>query len=81
LTIGAGRIYGTDPNVHWAAVHMFVAFLMDESVDPKNKERLLDYMRAALGEGKGDSSNTFDRAFGKEIEVFEKPFAEWLEKR
>ena len=57
---------------------MFVQFLMDGSVDEKNRKRLLDYMRVAIRDGKGDSSNTFDDVFGVEIEDLEGPFEDWL---
>src|SRR5690606_19554661 len=66
------------PAVHWSTAQLFVHFLMDEGVDPAHRGRFLAFLRAALGEGKGDSSSAFDAAFGFEIERLEAPFRTWL---
>lgn len=71
----------TDARVHWAAAHMFTAFLLDEEANPGIRPKLLEYLRLALAEGKGDSSSAFDDAIGRRIEEFEKPWAEWLQAR
>ncbi len=82
---GAGtlqrRTNRTRSDVHWAAVHMFVAFLLDEDANPNLGPKVFEYLRVALGEGKGDSSRVFDRAIGKPIEKFEKPWKRWLIKQ
>ena len=72
------RYYRAGANVHWATVHMFVTFLMDKNVDTRNPGRLIAFLRAALGEGKGDSSRAFDKAMGKRVEEFEEEFRKWL---
>lgn len=66
---------------HWAAVHLFVAFMLDEKANPGARAKLMDFMHIALRDGKGDSSSAFDKAVGERIEKFEKPWREWLEVR
>jgi hypothetical protein len=66
---------------YWATAHLFVAFLMDEALEGKNAERLMNYLRVAVGEAKGDSSKAFDEAMETRIEDLEKPFREWLQNR
>ncbi|GAB4148841.1 MAG: hypothetical protein Fur0037_17140 [Planctomycetota bacterium] len=76
--------YQTDDTasaVAWSESAMFVAFLLDPSNDPPTRERFLDFARQAIGERKGDSSTLFDRALGRRIEEFEKPFADWLSRK
>ncbi len=73
-----GAAFHNRQGVHWDSVHTFTAFLMDERVDPKNRDRLLRYLYLALRKGKGDSSQAFDKAMGQKIESFEKPWRNWL---
>jgi hypothetical protein len=71
----------TRNDVHWASVQSFVHFLMDDKANPGMAARLLDFLRAALGNAKGDSSRAFDRAMGRPVEDFEQPFRDWLDKQ
>ena len=67
------------PDVHWAAVHCFTTYLLDENANPGMARRVWEYLYTALRLGRGDSSSAFDDAFGKEIEEFEKPWLRWLQ--
>jgi hypothetical protein len=62
----------------WAYAEAFVAFLMQDTPPNGRADRLLHYAFMALRDKRGDSSSTFDKAFGKRIEELEKPFASWL---
>lgn len=66
--------------IHWSAAAMFVQFLLREDNSPPTRAAFLAYVRAALGERKGDSSSLFDEQLGRRVEDFEQPFRTWLEK-
>lgn len=81
-TIGAQRRYRTTRHdVHWAATQLFTTFLLDEKANPGLREKVWEYAKLALREGKGDSSSAFDKAIGQRVEKFEKPWATWISKR
>jgi hypothetical protein len=67
--------------VNWSAATMLVAWLLDPDNDPKTREPFLAFVRQALGEKKGDSSSTFDKAMGRRIEDLEEPWLKWLAKK
>lgn len=71
----------TPTAIHWAASTMLVAWLLEAKNQPPTREPFLAYIRAALGEKKGDSSSLFDEAMGRRVEDMEKPWVEWLEKK
>jgi hypothetical protein len=70
--------FGNSEGVHWASTHAFAQFLLDPAVDKERPGRFLAYLRTALRDAQGDSSSTFDRVFGLEIETLEGPFLSWL---
>lgn len=70
-----------ETHVNWGAATMFASYLLDESNKPPTRDAFFEYVRQALGEQKGDSSSVFDRALGRPIEDFEKPWRAWLEKQ
>ncbi|MBK8979025.1 MAG: hypothetical protein IPM29_24275 [Planctomycetes bacterium] len=74
--LGSRRI--GDTTVHWASVHAFVQFLLDPRRTPNQRAEFLAWLRAALADGKGDSSSAVDEAFGQPIERLEEPFDRWL---
>jgi hypothetical protein len=61
--------------IDWAYAHAFTTFLMEDSA---TRALLMEYLRQALRETKGDSSSLFDKVMQRRIETFERPFAEWL---
>ena len=78
-----GSFYLTDDTataVNWSAATMFTAWLLDPDNQPATRPDFIAFVRAALGERKGDSSSLFDRVMGKRIEEFEAPWRTWLEK-
>ena len=67
-------------NVNWSAATMFVQYLLDDNNQPATRQAFFAYAHSALAERKGDSSSLFDRAMGRPVEEFEKPFRAWLRK-
>ncbi len=72
---------GGDDLTHWASVYCLVAYLMDEDARKGGRDALLMFLRAALRDGKGDSSKAFDEAMGERAEEIEPAWLSWLEKR
>ena len=64
----------------WDSTWAFVFFLMDKNQSPSKREGFMKYLRAALFEGKGDSSSAFDKAMGEKLNKIEKRFYVWLRK-
>ena len=65
---------------HWAAVQAFTTFLLDEEANPGTDRLVWEYLYTALRLGRGDSSSAFDKAFGRDIEEYEKPWQRWLDR-
>ncbi|MEZ5963149.1 MAG: hypothetical protein R3F56_04805 [Planctomycetota bacterium] len=65
-------------DMDWAYAQAFVAFLMEDPDAGGNADKLLKYAYQAMRKKQGDSSSTFDKAFGARIETLEKPFEGWL---
>ena len=61
----------------WAASHLFVAWLLDGG-DRELRRAFVAYLRAALHDGKGDSSSAFDRVLGRPIDGLEAPWRQWI---
>jgi hypothetical protein len=70
----------TPTAINWSAAATFVQFLLRPDNVPDTRSPFLSYVRAALGERKGDSSSLFDAAMGRRIDSFDEPFRRWLEK-
>jgi hypothetical protein len=59
---------------------MFVAWLLQPDNQPPTRAPFLRFVRASLGDRKGDSSSAFDKIMGRRIEAFDEPWREWLAK-
>ena len=59
---------------------MLVRFLLQPDNAPQTRDSFLAYIRAALGDRKGDSSSVFDDMMGRRVEDIEPQFRTWLEK-
>ncbi len=70
----------TPTAVNWSAAAMLVRYLLRDDNVPNTRGAFLAYVRAALGDRRGDSSSLFDSLMGHRIEEFEEPFRRWLEK-
>jgi hypothetical protein len=70
----------TDTAINWAASTMFVAWLLQPDNQPPTRAPFLRFVRASLGDRKGDSSSAFDKIMGRRIEAFDEPWREWLAK-
>ena len=64
--------------VNWSAATMFVTWLLEPDNTPRTREPFLRFVRAALGERKGDSSSLFDKLMGVRVEDLEAPWRAWL---
>jgi hypothetical protein len=70
----------TPTAINWSAAATFVQFLLRPDNSPDTRAPFLSFVRASLGERKGDSSTLFDSVMGRRVETFEAPFRRWLEK-
>jgi hypothetical protein len=68
----------TETAQNWSACSMFVAWLLEPDNQPATRGPFLEYVREALGAGKGHSSSAFDRSMGRRVEALDRPFREWL---
>lgn len=64
--------------IHWSAATMFTTWLLEPDNTPRTREPFLRFVRAALGERKGDSSSLFDKTMGVRVEELDAPWREWL---
>lgn len=67
--------------INWSAAATFVAWLLLPDNQPATREPFLAFVRAALGERKGDSSSAFDRLMGRPVEDLDAPWRAWLAKQ
>lgn len=64
--------------INWSAATMFATFLLQPDNTPRTREPFLRFVRAALGERKGDSSSAFDKLMGLRVEDLDEPWRRWL---
>lgn len=66
--------------INWSAATMLTTWLLEPDNQPRTREPFLQFVRAALGEQKGDSSSLFDKIMGQRVEDLDAPWREWLTK-
>jgi len=64
--------------INWSAATMFTTWLLEPDNTPRTREPFLRFVRAALGDRKGDSSSLFDRVMGQRVEELDAPWRAWL---
>lgn len=70
----------TPSAINWSAATMFTTWLLEPDNTPRTREPFLRFIRASLGERKGDSSSAFDKIMGVRVEDLDAPWRAWLAK-